>query len=611
MRQAGVFGRRNAEKGDKAPKPATECKSDWRTFVPSQARAPHAVQQWENCPILKGVRVNDEALPQPSQDSYFRALFERSQDAILLISGKQIADANPAALRLFHCTDKAGMLGQTLAGFSPAQQPSGEVSVLADAALAQDAFREGGRRYEWLFQLADGSHFWADVLLTSVSLDHEYLSYAVIRDISRRKDEEAQTRHLAEHDFLTDLPNRVLFIDRLQQALAAARRKHAKVALLFIDLDRFKAINDVYGHPVGDLVLKEVALRLARCVRSVDTVSRQGGDEFVVILADIGGEDHAAHVASSVMQAISQIRQVGSVEVSIGSSIGISIFPDDADDTDTLLNHADLAMYHAKQGGRNQFQFFSPAMNAHVIERIELENRLRQALANREFELAYLPEISMPTGQVALAEALLRWRHPQRGLLLPIDFMPAAEGSGLIVPIGEWVLQQACMQARRWHDQGLPVGVSVNLSATQFVHANLLPAIDQALHASGLAGDYLYIEVSEAVLMSGNPVVTATMAGLRARGVHLTVDDFGTGYSNLGTLRGAALSSLKIDPSFVGEITTGARDGDMIPAIIALAHSLKLKVVAEGVETAQQFDYLLRHGCDGYQGRFNRMALNH
>jgi diguanylate cyclase (GGDEF)-like protein/PAS domain S-box-containing protein len=555
--------------------------------------------------------VNDEVLPERSPDSHFRALFERSQDAILLISGKQIADANPAALRLFHCTDKAGMLGQSLAGFSPQQQPSGELSVLADASLAQEAFREGGRRYEWQFQLADGGTFWADVLLTSVSLDHEYLSYAVIRDISRRKDEEAQTRHLAEHDFLTDLPNRVLFIDRLQQALAAARRKHAKVALLFVDLDRFKAINDGYGHPVGDMVLKEVAARLSRCVRNVDTVSRQGGDEFVVILADIGGEDHAAHVASSVMQAIGQIKKVGTCDVSIGSSIGISIFPDDADDKDILLHHADLAMYHAKQDGRNQFQFFSPAMNAHVIERIELENRLRQALANREFELAYLPEVTMPTGQVALAEALLRWRHPQRGLLLPADFMPAAESSGLIVPIGEWVLQQACQQALRWRDQGLAVDVSVNLSASQFLHANLLAVIDQALQSSGLGGDNLHIEVSEAVLMSGNPIANNVLQELRERGIHLTVDDFGTGYSNLGTLRSAALSCLKIDPSFIGEITTGARDGEMIPAIIALAHSLKLKVVAEGVETAQQFDYLLRHGCDGYQGRYNRTALVH
>jgi diguanylate cyclase (GGDEF)-like protein/PAS domain S-box-containing protein len=547
----------------------------------------------------------------PSPESRFRALFERSQDAILLISGKFIADANPAALRLFHFTDKAGMLGKTLVGFSPAQQPSGEESVLADTALAQHAFREGGCRYEWQFQLADGSFFWAEVLLTSVSLDHEYLSYAVIRDISRRKDEEAQTRHLAEHDFLTDLPNRVLFNDRLQQALAAARRKHAKVALLFVDLDRFKAINDCHGHPVGDLVLKEVAQRLSRCVRSVDTVSRQGGDEFVVILADIGGEDHAAHVASSVMQAISQIKQVGSFDVSVGSSIGISIFPDDASDTESLLHHADLAMYHAKQDGRNQFQFFSQAMNAHVIERIELENRLRQALANCEFELAYLPEVAIPTGQVASAEALLRWRHPQRGLLLPADFMPAAESSGLIVPIGEWVLQQACMQARQWRDQRMAIDVSVNMSGTQFMHHNLLPAIDEALQTSGLDASSLHVEVGEAVLMSGNPVAVGTLHALRARGVNLTVDDFGTGYSNLGTLRRSSLSHLKIDSSFVGEISTGTQDGEMIPGIIALAHSLNLKVVAEGVENAQQFNYLLRHGCDGYQGRYNRIALVH
>ncbi len=542
-------------------------------------------------------------------DNNFRELFERSQDAILLINGKQIADTNPAALKLFHCIDKAGMLGRTLVGFSPPQQPSGEVSAVADAALAQEAFREGGRRYDWQFKLADGSTFWADVLLTSVSLDHEYLSYAVIRDISSRKIQEEQTRHLAEHDYLTDLPNRVLFLDRLQQALAAARRKHAKVALLFLDLDHFKGINDRHGHPVGDLLLKEVAVRLARCVRSVDTVSRQGGDEFVVILADIGGEDHAAHVATSVMQSILQIRQVGEADVCIGSSIGISIFPDDADDADGLLNHADLAMYHAKQNGRNQFQFFSPAMNAHVIERIELENQLRQALANNEFELAYLPEMTIPSGKVVSAEALLRWRHPQRGLLLPAAFMPTAESSGLIVPIGEWVLQQACTQARRWRDNGLPVTVSVNLSALQFSHTNLLPSIDQALDSCGLPADCLDVEVSEAVLMNSNPAAIATVNALHERGVRLTVDDFGTGYSNLGALRNVALSRLKIDPSFIGEITADPHDGDMIPAIIALARSLNVRVVAEGVETAQQFDYLQRHGCDGYQGRYNNKPL--
>ncbi len=555
--------------------------------------------------------MSDRAANERSPEAHFRALFEQTQDAIVLIAGNRVADANPAALRLFRCRDKACMLGKTLADFSPPQQPSGEVSALIDTILSEEAKGKGGRRYDWQFKTDDGATFWADVLLTSVNVDNENLSYAIIHDISERKLEEQQTRHLAEHDFLTDLPNRVLFIDRLQQALAAAKRKDSKVALLFLDLDHFKVINDRHGHPVGDLLLKEVARQLSACIRSVDTVSRQGGDEFVVILADIGGEEHAAHVASSVMQVIADIQRVGPAEVSIGSSIGISMFPDDAEDADTLLSHADLAMYHAKQDGRNQFQFFSQEMNVHMLERTELEKRLRLALLNHEFELDYLPEISIPGGNVESAEALLRWRHPQRGRLMPAEFMAVAESSGLIVPIGEWVLNEACRQAGAWREQGKPISVSVNLSGTQFLHPQLLATIDQVLLAAGLTGESLRIEVSEQVLMNDNPSAATAIQSMHERGLQLIVDDFGTGYSNLTTLRSVAPSRIKIAPTFIREIAEAPQDGDMIPAIIALAHSLKVKAVAEGVETAQQFAYLQRHGCDSYQGSYNSTLLTH
>ena len=660
----------------------------------------------------------------------FRQLFERSHDAIVLIEGSTIIDANPASLRLFHCADRQHIVGKTLLDFSPPNQPSGESSVLSDATQSAQNFIDGNRRYEWQFRLPDGTPFWAEVLLTSVTLDHEFLSYAVVRDISLRKATEntlqmaaqvfensrdaiaitdrdhrvlavnaaftdvtgfpalsivgyelpnlrtseegpafyqqiwdyvaandhwegevwslrqngeeypvwvalttirnsadevinymvilsditdrkrvaEHTRHLAEHDFLTDLPNRVLFLDRLHQALAVARRKHTQVAVMFLDLDRFKGINDSFGHHMGDAVLKEVAARLTGCVRGVDTVSRQGGDEFVVILADIGGVDQAAHVANSVMQAVAQPVKFDGHVVSLSVSIGISIFPTDGQDLDTLLKHADVAMYHAKQNGRNAFSFFDAAMNAHVVERVQMENNLRQALANNEFELAYQPEVNIASGLTIGVEALIRWRHPQRGLLLPDQFIKVAEECGLMVPIGDWVLRKACIQARNWRDQGFPVVVAVNLSTDQFMHNNLVQSVDAALRESGLEAEFLDLEITEGVIMNGNAAIIDTVTALRERGVQLTIDDFGTGYSSLSSLRRFPLSKLKIDRSFIDDITRKPADAAIIPAIIAVARSLKLRVIAEGVETAEQLRFLQQHGCDEYQGYYASMA---
>lgn len=435
-------------------------------------------------------------------------------------------------------------------------------------------------------------------------------SYMVmLTDISERRRAVEQARHQAEHDALTGLPNRIRFMDRLEQALATVARQHRQFALMFIDLDHFKLINDNHGHEAGDAVLLEIASRLRRCVRRVDTVSRLGGDEFAVLLSDVGGVDQAAHVAATIMQSVGRPVPTPAGPLSLSVSIGIAICPSDGDDPKALLRNADVAMYHAKESGRNDFHFFSQEMNSRVLERVQTENRLRRALVNREFELEYQPEIEIGSGRTVGFEALIRWRDPERGLLKPDAFMKAAEESGLIVPIGQWVLREACQQGRRWHDAGFPVVVAVNLSNVQFIHDDLLRYVDEALHASGLAPHFLDLEITEKTIMHGDAAILATVNTLRKRGVQLTIDDFGTGFSSFSGLRRFPLSKLKIDRSFIDDIVSEPDAAAMIPAIIALARSLKLKVIAEGVETAEQLHYLQQHGCDEYQGFYSGTAL--
>jgi diguanylate cyclase (GGDEF)-like protein/PAS domain S-box-containing protein len=535
----------------------------------------------------------------------YAEVFEHSHDAILVLDSQyQVLAVNRAFANLSGFA-AADVVGRALPGLRWSVQ---------DAAFYQEILAQVARDGHWEGELlsvrADGDEYPARVAVTAIRNgppgSKRYI--ATLSDITERKRAEEEARHLAEHDPLTGLPNRVLFLDRLHQALATARRQHAQFALMFLDLDRFKAINDNYGHQAGDAVLKDVAARLTQCVRAVDTVSRLGGDEFVVLLAGIGGADQAAHVAGSVILAVAQPVRFAGQDISLSVSIGIAIGPGDGADVETLLKHADIAMYHAKQGGRNAFQFFSEEMNAHVVERVQMENKLRQAIDNGEFLLEYQPEVDIGSGRTIGAEALIRWRHPERGLLLPHEFIPIAEESGLIVPIGEWVLREACRQGRAWSDAGFPVVVGVNLSNVQFTHDHLLQYVDAALDSSGLAPQYLDLEMTERVIMNGDAHTLDTINALRARGVRLTIDDFGTGYSSLSFLRRFPLSKLKIDRSFIDDITRHPADAAMIPAIIAVARSLKLRVSAEGVETAEQLQFLQEHGCDEYQGYYASMA---
>ena len=424
-------------------------------------------------------------------------------------------------------------------------------------------------------------------------------------DITQRKAAEERINYLAHHDALTGLPNRTLLHDRTTQALAACQYQHNKSALLLIDLDRFKNINESLNHDFGDRLLKLVAERLGGCIRALDTLARSGGDEFVVLMAEVHNLNEITAMAKNILAAMNQPFQLEGQEIIITSSIGISVYPDDGDNTPTLLKNADVAMYRAKELGRNNCQFYTQDMNVRTFETLVLENSLRHALALRQFELHYQPQVGIAGGAIVGVEALIRLRHPELGMVSPANFIPIAEETGLIVPIGEWVIQQACLQAKAWHEQGHGgLCVAVNLSARQFRQPGLVAAVEQALAASGLPPGCLELELTESILMQDTEETLATLHQFKVMGVQLSIDDFGTGFSSLGYLKRFNLDKLKIDQSFVRDITSDPNDLAIARAVIALGHSLNLKVIAEGVETAEQLALLRENGCDEMQGYY-------
>ncbi|HTS53083.1 MAG TPA: EAL domain-containing protein [Burkholderiales bacterium] len=425
----------------------------------------------------------------------------------------------------------------------------------------------------------------------------------VFHDVSAARAIALKMAHLAQHDFLTDLPNRVLFSDRVANAISLARRHGKQRAVLFLDLDRFKHINDSLGHAIGDKLLQSVAQRLVACVRGSDTVSRQGGDEFVVLLSEIGRAEDAALSAEKMLLALAAPHSIAEKELHVTASIGISIFPDDGQDAETLIRCADTAMYHAKDKGRNNYQFFTDDMNVRALERHFLEGSLRRALQRREFVLHYQPKINLETGAITGVEALIRWRHPERGLISPKMFVPIAEDCGLIVPIGRWVLREACRQAQTWIDAGLPpLPVAVNISAVEFQSKDFLEGVRAMLKETRLNPRYLELELTESVLMQDAEATAPALNALKSIGVRLAIDDFGTGYSSLSYLRQFPIDTLKIDQSFVREITAGSLDDTIVSAVISMGKTLKQRVVAEGIETGEQLAFLQRQQCGEGQG---------
>ena len=425
----------------------------------------------------------------------------------------------------------------------------------------------------------------------------------VFHDVSESRAVVLRMAHLAQHDFLTGLPNRVLLTERCAQAIGQANRHKKQVGLLFLDLDFFKRINDSLGHAIGDQLLQSVADRLVATVRATDTVCRQGGDEFVILLAEIEQLLDATYVAEKLLAAFALPHHIDGHELQVSLSIGISIYPDDGSDADTVMQNADTAMFHAKANGRNKYQFFRADMNTNAVQRLAIESSLRRALRQGEFLMHYQPQIDLASGAIIGAEALIRWQDPEHGLVPPRQFVPIAEECGLIVPIGLWVLREVCRQIRAWLDAGMQaVTVAVNISAVEFRHKNFPEDVAQILKDTGLEPHYLELEVTESILMQDAETSALVLDALKVMGVRLAIDDFGTGYSSLSYLKRFPIDTLKIDPSFMRDIATDPDDGSIVSAVIGMGKNLKQRVIAEGVETHAQLDFLLARQCDEGQG---------
>jgi diguanylate cyclase (GGDEF)-like protein/PAS domain S-box-containing protein len=433
----------------------------------------------------------------------------------------------------------------------------------------------------------------------------------VFRDVSMARALSHRLSHLAQHDTLTDLPNRVLLKDRITQAIANAQRHRQQLAVLFLDLDNFKQINDSLGRDVGDRVLQWAAHRLVNCVRSTDTVSRQGGDEFVILLSEIKCAQDADMCAEAMLSALRMPACIEQHDLNLSASIGIATYPGNATDADTIMRHADRAMHHAKKSGSNTYKFYEPGMNGRAVERQSLERGLRQAIDQQQFVLHYQPRINLLTGAIIGVETLLRWRHPQRGLVLPAQFMTTAEESGLIVPIGQWVLRESVRQGRSWLDAGLSkLRVAINVSAVELHARDFLAGVDAILSETGFAPCNLELELTETFLMRDSKAIAEVLQDLKSIGVRITLDDFGTGNASLTDLRRLPINALKIDQSFIRDLSVDGVNAGITSAIINAGRDLRIQVVAEGVETREQFECLRQQNCPEGQGFYFSRAVD-
>jgi diguanylate cyclase (GGDEF)-like protein/PAS domain S-box-containing protein len=463
-----------------------------------------------------------------ASEKKYRALFEHSADACWLMDENGFVDCNSAALEMFGFSEKADFTDP--AAISPSTQPDGTPSWIAVAQRIASAKLKGSERFEWLHKRSNGEVFPTEVSLSSLKLNKKQMLLASVRDITERKATEAQAEFLAYHDALTGLPNRALLKDRLKNSLDKAQSNQEKVAVLFLDLDRFKTINDSLGQAMGDQLLKDVAERLSVRVRNSDTVSRFGGDEFVVVLTDIKETTDVKGVAERIVNAVTKPFSIAGHSINLGGSLGISMYPEDSENGETLVAFANQAMCHAKKTGRNAFRFFTNDLNVAAVERLKIENQLRQALRKREFYLEYQPQMELSSGRIIGMEALLRWNNQELGLVPPSEFIAIAESSGLILPLGRWVLENACAQIRKWQDEGLNVyPVAVNISAVQFGQQGFADQVCEILAETGLSAEFLELELTEGVLLANADVMGSILTELIVTGVSLAIDDFGMG----------------------------------------------------------------------------------
>jgi len=477
-----------------------------------------------------------------------------------------------------------------------------------EAETLRQMFRDGREGTVILRCLTkEGQPFWNELSVSPVRDDQGAVTHyiSIFKDITERRRQEEEMLRNAHHDTLTGLANRVLLHDRLEQAITVAHRHQRQVGVLFVDLDHFKIINDTLGLATGDAMLKEVASRLLGSLRDGDTAARIGADEFVLLLNDMEMEDDIVMVAERVLQSMTRPHAVNGQELFVSASIGASIYPRDGDDGQELLKKADIAMVRAKEHGRNGFQVFTEEMQSRITQRLSLETHLRRALDRQEFLLYYQPQVCLKTGAIVGAEALIRWQHPELGMVSPAEFIPLAEDTGLIVVIGEWVIEAACAQMRVWKDAGqADIGISVNLSARQFRLRNLAETVERHLNRFGIPPHLLDMELTESMVMQDPEAAILTLRQFTSLGLRISLDDFGTGYSSLSHLRRFPIDVLKVDQSFVREVTVDKDAAAIAASVIALGRSLGLKVIAEGVETREQLDYLKRHDCDEIQGYY-------
>ncbi len=603
----GIFAEILSEPGIHPPLEFRVAHKDgsWRYFE-------HAVNNLLDDPSVRGIVVNqhdvterrriEEALRQAEEK--YRGIFENAIEGIFqTATDGRILTANPAMARIYGYESREELMEVTSDAGPQLYADPDHWTEFARLMRQRGSVSD----FEALAYRKDGSLIWVSVNARAMrDVDGEIVAYeGTVEDVTARKELEEQLEHQAFHDALTGLPNRPLFLDRLRQALARAERRENSVAVLFMDLDGFKRINDSLGHEVGDRLLVAVAGRLGAGVRLADTVARFGGDEFVILLEDIASAGEAIRAAERIAEELRAPFVLAGEEVTVTTSVGIALNATGRDRPEDLLRDADSAMYEAKKKGKARYEVFDPSMNERAVARLRLENDLRRALERDEFAVHYQPEVSLESGEVIGAEALVRWKHPARGLVYPEEFVPLAEETGLIVPIGWRVLREACRQARRWQDQRASASLpkmSVNLSARQLTHPGLVEDVAGVLRASRLEARDLILEVTESGLMGDVETSVAILRRLKDLGVRIAVDDFGKGYSSLYYLKCLPIDILKADRSFVGGLGTDGKDEGIVRVVIELAHTLGLEVVAEGVESGEQLEHLREVGCDLAQG---------